>query len=347
MLLCICRYEELNIHSLSTVHRYDQSVPHFLLNRPKKFVKHCLHRMPPFVEVDEACIKVVSDGVYTVSSRDSDRTYEVRLHSVADPDSPSCQCEDWRKHPMPCKHMLAVVTHAPNCTWENLPLKYRSFPLFCLDPDILQQSSNTGIESCTSVTPDPASVMSCNNGTTNAIDTSSNANLSSINDIAGNCIADSSDNVHVVNICNTNTAADVCTTLANEPADVACEPSGTTSTTETPKEESLTVLQRKVRNILHNLINYSYGICDRTVLTSSIVQLKQTEAKFSESIPVAVGTRLPVRTRTDKRTVTRLTGLFYRQRALRAAKLRKKTRLRNRRIPNVTKESNVIGKYSK
>ena len=44
-------------------------------------------------------------------------------------DLPFCECVDWKKHYLPCKHMLAVMKKF-EMSWESFPKRYRDSPLF-------------------------------------------------------------------------------------------------------------------------------------------------------------------------------------------------------------------------
>ena len=46
---------------------------------------------------------------------------------------PSCQCPDWRRNHLPCKHLLAVCKAHPSLSWDSIPGSYRDSVLFTLD----------------------------------------------------------------------------------------------------------------------------------------------------------------------------------------------------------------------
>ena len=48
----------------------------------------------------------------------------------------SCECADFQKHFLPCKHIFAVLTIAPGCSWESLPGYFRNSPLISIDDDV-------------------------------------------------------------------------------------------------------------------------------------------------------------------------------------------------------------------
>ena len=82
-------------------------------------------------------IVMSESGVFVVTSVDTaDKNYVVKLRSDSNADVPSCECVDWHRHFLPCKHLLAVV-HSSYCDgWTSLPLVYCSLPVFTADPDI-------------------------------------------------------------------------------------------------------------------------------------------------------------------------------------------------------------------
>lgn len=133
------RYEEKNVRCLDSIRKYSADVPTFLHNRPAFFVRHCISRIPPACsDVTPASISQLEDGAYLVkSSTAQHQGYTVRLNSSRDSSIPYCQCPDWRRHCLPCKHLLGVVMLSTQDGWNSLPEPYRLLPQFNLDPDIL------------------------------------------------------------------------------------------------------------------------------------------------------------------------------------------------------------------
>jgi len=60
-------------------------------------------------------------------------TYCVRLRSESNASVPSCECVDWNRHFLPCKHLLAVIMTSD---WQSLSSYYRNFPQFVLNPQL-------------------------------------------------------------------------------------------------------------------------------------------------------------------------------------------------------------------
>ncbi len=88
----------------------------------------------------EAQVKKLNDssGVFSVKSERNDIEYKVSLVSPNDSSVPSCECMDWRRNYLPCKHVLSVIESTHNSLgWEDLPLEYRESPYLTLDVNIL------------------------------------------------------------------------------------------------------------------------------------------------------------------------------------------------------------------
>ena len=101
------RYEERNVACLGSIRKYGADVPSFMHNRPHYFVAHCMKRMPPScLPIPPESITDYADGVYTVrSSRLEATAYTVRMCSNVDSSVPACDCPDWQRRYMPCKHL--------------------------------------------------------------------------------------------------------------------------------------------------------------------------------------------------------------------------------------------------
>lgn len=58
------------------------------------------------------------------------RPYRVSLSAGG---MPHCECRDWQRANLPCKHMFAIITQVDGYAWESLPDEYRQSPYFTLD----------------------------------------------------------------------------------------------------------------------------------------------------------------------------------------------------------------------
>ncbi|XP_063343130.1 uncharacterized protein si:dkey-31c13.1 isoform X1 [Pelmatolapia mariae] len=129
-------YIEANVRSYR---QYDSSVPPFLWDRPADVIQHITSCMDS--SLSEGHVVKLGDGVFRVKSEtQEDQSYELAFGS--DDSLPSCQCDDWRRYKLPCKHFCAVFQKVPGWTWQQLSLKYREHPLLNLDA------------TCCSMTPD-------------------------------------------------------------------------------------------------------------------------------------------------------------------------------------------------
>jgi hypothetical protein len=106
-------------------------------------VEHCLKRL---VYADEATINTINQntGIFSVKSETNNCYYKVHFNSKNDENIPSCECLDWQKNYLPCKHILSVI-HANNeWEWSNLPACYRESPYLTIDSEVIfKQVSDT------------------------------------------------------------------------------------------------------------------------------------------------------------------------------------------------------------
>ena len=87
-----------------------------------------MRRLPPVIEdILASAITHTETETYMVCSGPSQ--YAVRMTVPV----PSCECVDWDRHYLPCKHMLAIAQHHG---WDTIPLEYRQFPFFVLDDKV-------------------------------------------------------------------------------------------------------------------------------------------------------------------------------------------------------------------
>jgi hypothetical protein len=95
----------------------------------------------PVNSEDINSINLVDDsiGAFSVHSETGSHSYNVYFRAPQDNEIPSCECIDWQKNYLPCKHILAVIQNKKydNWKWENLPTEYRESPFYTLDIDIL------------------------------------------------------------------------------------------------------------------------------------------------------------------------------------------------------------------
>ena len=79
--------------------------------------------------------ETLEENIFTVQSESRDVTHTVNFTM----DLPSCECEDWARHHLPCKHMLSVIR---STGWDSLPRAYRDAPVFNLDEQVVGEYCN-------------------------------------------------------------------------------------------------------------------------------------------------------------------------------------------------------------
>lgn len=118
-----------NAMASSSVREYDSEIPEYLHDMPTRFVQHVMKR---YAEVGELSVDEVTDGQFFVESASNPNIrYEVLLD--AGNGIPSCQCQHWRQHHYPCKHILAIIEGDNDVTWSSLPSSYTESPFITLD----------------------------------------------------------------------------------------------------------------------------------------------------------------------------------------------------------------------
>lgn len=103
------RYLEKNVRYCSMYWQYSHSIPHFLVDRPRHLVNHCMERLDAAQCIPTSDITVVDSllGEFMVKSQmEQNVVYSIKF---ADQSSmPNCDCPDWLQTYLPCKHFLAI-----------------------------------------------------------------------------------------------------------------------------------------------------------------------------------------------------------------------------------------------
>ena len=117
------------------------------MNRPRKFVTHCMEKIALASRISADNICEESAGVVYVKSAESFGTVSARhIVQMNKNGMPSCQCYDWKQNFLPCKHMFAVILHMQNYSWEDIPAAYRDASYFTLDPHCAIKQNNTNTD---------------------------------------------------------------------------------------------------------------------------------------------------------------------------------------------------------
>jgi hedgehog interacting protein len=136
------RYVELNTKLHAGYRRYSPTIPDYLKERPHHIIKHCLERLSLSEEIPNSCVSVISmkEGIFKVGSKSA--KYKVSFGDEADESSQlGCECIDWEKHRLPCKHFFAVFRNFPPWSFERLPNSYKTSPFLSLDRELLLRDS--------------------------------------------------------------------------------------------------------------------------------------------------------------------------------------------------------------
>ena len=132
----------LNIQYSSSYRTYNNKVPEFLQNKPRFVVAHVMKRWEDCWETSKNA-RILEDGKFEVQSTTSQgQWYSVNFGN--DSNHPSCQCADWNKTKLPCKHFCAVFRNTES-KWNDLSPLYRHLPILNLDENCLGHSlTDTG-----------------------------------------------------------------------------------------------------------------------------------------------------------------------------------------------------------
>ena len=77
-------------------------------------------------------------GLFKVKSQDPN--YQDTWYKLSFGDNntmPNCECSDWKRNRLPCKHFLVVFTHIENWGFQQLPVHYKESPFLTLDHGII------------------------------------------------------------------------------------------------------------------------------------------------------------------------------------------------------------------
>jgi hypothetical protein len=94
-----------------------------------------MERLASSEETPPAYITVVDDvyGKFKVRSQDdSSKFYTLSFGSVSG-DPPSCDCYDWERHRLPCKHFFAIFKNYPLWSFQKLPKSYTESQFLTVD----------------------------------------------------------------------------------------------------------------------------------------------------------------------------------------------------------------------
>ena len=131
------RYVELNTKLQAAYQSYNPGIPSYLIERPHHIINHCLDRLYRAESIPRGHVDVIdiTNGAFLVrrqSSTEEKDSYKVMFGTT----QPSCDCHDWERHRLPCKHFFAVFLHVPLWSFDKLPDAYKDSPFFTLDGEL-------------------------------------------------------------------------------------------------------------------------------------------------------------------------------------------------------------------
>jgi len=115
--------------------RYSDNVPALLHNRPHDVVQHVMVRYGEGLKFRKESVIRKGVGHFQVQSA-TDSSLQYMLYFDAD-GMPSCDCFDWKRFHLPCKHFCAVFALYPDSGWDKFPAGYRDSPFFTVDDSIV------------------------------------------------------------------------------------------------------------------------------------------------------------------------------------------------------------------
>ena len=138
-----CSYINLNVKSSSKYCSYYQKVVEWdLLDKPKKYIKHCLERISKVEQIDSNDIQIIErNRLFKVKSSSKEIFHQLDLGDKYS--FPTCTCHDWKQHLMPCKHFLAPFEHKTRISWNSLGDIYRKSPYFNIDYEVFGLDAHT------------------------------------------------------------------------------------------------------------------------------------------------------------------------------------------------------------
>jgi hypothetical protein len=106
-----------------------------------------MKRLQSACDIKDECVKVVDKErfQFVVKSQDtncSNMWYKVSFGNETNQKMPSCECIDWERNRLPCKHFLAIFSNYPDCGFDRLSLVYKDLPFLNLDEDVIFRGNN-------------------------------------------------------------------------------------------------------------------------------------------------------------------------------------------------------------
>ena len=123
------RYVEANVRRSSLYRKYNEILPQWFSNKPKKFVDHCIEKIGLAKCIPLQNISKVDENTYLVQTSKNSPTYNVRL--LNNSKLPFCECEAWRNTLLPCKH-IGLIWAYQRCFVGSFTFKLQKFAIIQL-----------------------------------------------------------------------------------------------------------------------------------------------------------------------------------------------------------------------
>ena len=102
---------------------------------------HCMQRLHAaklrFTDDD---IQKLSAHTFSVKGKsiqqDSNERNLYKVFLGSDSQFPNCECADFKKHCLQCKHIFSILEIVPGYSWDSLPAFFTNNPLFVLDQSV-------------------------------------------------------------------------------------------------------------------------------------------------------------------------------------------------------------------
>ena len=140
------KYAAAQFRMTKAYRQYYSWVPEFLHQRPRSVIAHSLQRIKncekeKYTDTDIQTTEN-AEGVFSVKCK-SGQT--VTVNFGINSGSPSCTCQDWVAHHLPCKHFYAIFQLKSGWNWDRLPEEYVNSPRLTYDKNILQSSITANV----------------------------------------------------------------------------------------------------------------------------------------------------------------------------------------------------------
>ena len=126
---------------LPTYRKYNDFVPEYLHGRPRKVIIHCLDRRNNSQKFcgDDVLTRDTTSGLFTLQSSSKTHTIDFGIASG----KPSCNCADWVRWQIPCKHFFAIFRLVDGWGWASLPDVYKHSPYLSDDSSAMLEYSGS------------------------------------------------------------------------------------------------------------------------------------------------------------------------------------------------------------